>query len=288
MNINRASFIAVLFSVFTCSAVGQDLNNRSLTAVLKNKETKIAIGHRKMDKYDDTPENSLSAIRQAIGKIDMIEVDVRRTADGRFVLSHDGTVDRATNGSGEVSKLKYKDLRKMRLLQGQKLSNERIPSLEEVLKLAKNKIYLYIHLKTTDIGVFKLIDKYKMLDQVLFLPSVKPNDWMFQEIELASKDYPQAMFAPWCSEYASYQALIEKYPKQMVVQVYIRKQHEDNIPEVKKVFDLLQANGKIIILNVLFSKYNNIDKDRDVYRDLDILNPTLLFSDHPLQYKGRF
>lgn len=288
MRIIKSTFTTILFSVFVCCAFGQDLNNRSLISVLKDKETKIAIGHRKMDKDDDSPENSLLAIRRAIGKIDMIEVDVRRTADGRFVLMHDGTIDKTTDGKGEVSKLKYKELKKRRLFQNQKLSNEKIPLLEEVLKLAKNNIYLYIHLKTTDIGVFRLIDKYRMLDQVIFLPSVKTNDWTFKEIELASKDYPQAMFAPWCSEYASYQALIEKYPDQAVVQVYIRKQHEEDIPEVKKVFDLLRANGKIIILNVLFSKYNNIDKDEDVYRSLSILNPTLLFSDHPLKYKGRF
>ncbi|MCE2509863.1 MAG: glycerophosphoryl diester phosphodiesterase [Alphaproteobacteria bacterium] len=50
------------------------------------------------------PENTLAAIRRA-GELGArwVEVDLRRTASGPFVLMHDATLDRTTNGTGLVS-----------------------------------------------------------------------------------------------------------------------------------------------------------------------------------------
>lgn len=58
------------------------------------------------------PENTVDAIKGAyeLGS-DGVEVDVRLTADGEPVLMHDVTVDRTTNGSGEVQQLKLRDIR---------------------------------------------------------------------------------------------------------------------------------------------------------------------------------
>lgn len=57
--------------------------------------------HRGANFY--TPENSIPAIRlaAAIGA-DYIEIDIRTTMDGQFVLLHDGTLNRTTNGTGPV------------------------------------------------------------------------------------------------------------------------------------------------------------------------------------------
>src|SRR5690625_7912765 len=56
--------------------------------------------------HDSAPENSLTAIRHSIrDKIDIVEIDVKRTQDNQLVLMHDRTVDRTTTGSGEVEEL---------------------------------------------------------------------------------------------------------------------------------------------------------------------------------------
>jgi glycerophosphoryl diester phosphodiesterase len=51
------------------------------------------------------PENTLTAFRSAVTSwaADMIELDVRATADGHCVVIHDATLDRTTDGTGPVS-----------------------------------------------------------------------------------------------------------------------------------------------------------------------------------------
>ncbi|MFO1096327.1 MAG: glycerophosphodiester phosphodiesterase family protein [Planctomycetaceae bacterium] len=57
--------------------------------------------HRGANRY--APENTLPAITLAatLGA-DFIEIDIRTTQDGKFVLVHDGKLDRTTNGKGPV------------------------------------------------------------------------------------------------------------------------------------------------------------------------------------------
>lgn len=56
------------------------------------------------------PENTLAAMRYAAGSVDVLEMDVRATSDGRLVLMHDQTLDRTTNCSGDVAALTYAEL----------------------------------------------------------------------------------------------------------------------------------------------------------------------------------
>ena len=89
------------------------------------------------------PENTLFAFEQAkaLG-VDVIEMDLRVTADGVIVAMHDGTVDRTTNGSGRVGDMTLAELRKLDA--GYRFANASgespyrgqgitVPALEEVL-----------------------------------------------------------------------------------------------------------------------------------------------------------
>jgi len=59
------------------------------------------------------PENTLEAFRSAVDDwgADILEMDVRLSADGHVVVIHDETVDRTTNGSGAVGALTLEELR---------------------------------------------------------------------------------------------------------------------------------------------------------------------------------
>jgi glycerophosphoryl diester phosphodiesterase len=60
------------------------------------------------------PENTLHAFERAVGLgADVIETDVRLTADGALVLVHDETVARTTDGAGRVSELTLAELKRL-------------------------------------------------------------------------------------------------------------------------------------------------------------------------------
>ncbi|HQW52356.1 MAG TPA: glycerophosphodiester phosphodiesterase family protein, partial [Tepidiformaceae bacterium] len=77
------------------------------------------------------PENSMAAFARAGANAAFwaIETDVQQTSDGRFVLMHDLTVDRTTNGTGTVTAMTYAAVRACIL----DASTEPVPNLTEYL-----------------------------------------------------------------------------------------------------------------------------------------------------------
>jgi glycerophosphoryl diester phosphodiesterase len=60
------------------------------------------------------PENTLHAFRKAADLgVDVLEMDIRQTADGVLVVLHDETVDRTTDGRGSVAALTLSRLREL-------------------------------------------------------------------------------------------------------------------------------------------------------------------------------
>lgn len=93
------------------------------------------------------PENTLSAVRAAVAcGADAIEIDVRRSRDGEFVVVHDATLGRTTNvrrsrwrrrAGPRVDELTVADLNRLDAgaWKGPSFVGERIPTLAEVLEL---------------------------------------------------------------------------------------------------------------------------------------------------------
>jgi glycerophosphoryl diester phosphodiesterase len=98
-----------------------------------------------------TPENTLVSVQSAIdAQADRTEIDVQLTKDGVLVLMHDNTLRRTCNRNGKVSDYNYKELSEMDAGSwfSDAYANERIPSLEQVLELSKDKINLLIEFKS--------------------------------------------------------------------------------------------------------------------------------------------
>ena len=77
------------------------------------------------------PENTLGAIRHGASMgFKGVEFDVMLAGDGTPVIIHDETVDRTTDGRGEVSKMSFSELSSFKIHQ-----NERIPKYEEAARL---------------------------------------------------------------------------------------------------------------------------------------------------------
>ena len=111
-------------------------------------ETPIVIGHRG-GQYE-APENTLIAIKTAKRNgATAVELDLAFTDDGYGVIMHDETVDRTTNGTGEVSNFRFHEIRKLnaasklrtlRYAEGETETTgfEQIPTLKEVVQLCKD------------------------------------------------------------------------------------------------------------------------------------------------------
>lgn len=130
----------------------------------------------------DAPENTLAAFKKAmeVGS-DMIELDVRFSKDGQIVVMHDDTLDRTANGRGKVSDYTLKELKQFDAGSwfAPQFSGEHIPTLVEVLELAKGKIRVNIEIKDESLGRYKITDladralqevkKAGMEDQVIYV-----------------------------------------------------------------------------------------------------------------------
>ena len=95
------------------------------------------------------PENSLPALDHALNYAPaLLEVDVRRAADGALVLLHDDTLDRTTTGTGALAEHALADLRRLRLEDERgALTSFRIPTLGEALAWAQDRGVLLLDVK---------------------------------------------------------------------------------------------------------------------------------------------
>lgn len=87
---------------------------------------------------DELPENTLAAFQRALQQgADVLETDIRLTADDEIILMHDASVDRTTDGQGvaaEMTLAQIKTLRARRSFQFSRLlGSEPVPTLGEFL-----------------------------------------------------------------------------------------------------------------------------------------------------------
>ncbi|QED38229.1 glycerophosphodiester phosphodiesterase [Antarcticibacterium arcticum] len=129
------------------------------------------IGHRGAKGH--LAENTLESISLAVEMgVDAIEIDVHCCRTGELVVIHDFTLDRTTNGEGEVAGHSLEYLRSLQVE-----AKYRIPLLTEVLDLIEGKCRINIELKglNTAEGTCKIINQY-----------VKERNWSYNDFVVSS------------------------------------------------------------------------------------------------------
>ncbi|OBX23034.1 MULTISPECIES: glycerophosphodiester phosphodiesterase [Bizionia] len=122
---------------------------------MQNASTRV-FGHRGAKGY--LAENTIESIEKALSfNVDGIEIDVHLCASGELVVFHDFTLDRMTNGTGEVGKQTLEALKNLTVNGG-----FQVPTLEDVLNLIDKKCILNIELKgkNTAIKTCEIVDDY--------------------------------------------------------------------------------------------------------------------------------
>lgn len=137
----------------------------------------MVVAHRGC--WRQAPENSVLAVEACIRLgVHMVEIDVRPTSDGHLVAMHDETVDRTTNGLGRVAEMTLAEIAGLRLREGQggpaaALTDQRVPTLEQLLATARGRILVNLDAKG-DIRdeSYRLAESMKVADQVLIKMSL--------------------------------------------------------------------------------------------------------------------
>lgn len=147
----------------------------------------IVVGHRGNSAH--APENTLASAREAFERgASVVEIDVRRTKDGHLILLHDATFQRT---AGDPRKPEDMTLDEVRALDAgawkdARYRGEHVPTLEEMLDLAKGRGTLLFDLKQTGLmpDIAKLVNERGMADQVLMGP------WTTAEAVEARRNLP--------------------------------------------------------------------------------------------------
>lgn len=154
----------------------------------------MVIAHRSC--WHEAPENSLAAMKACIAMgVDMIEVDVRVSADGALVVMHDETVDRTTNGSGRVDELTLEEIKALSLKEGEggpdaPLTEYKVPTLDEVFAAVRGKILVNLDTKGEVLRrAMAAVTEAGLGKQILFKSSLGPNDPVLREMALPANSY---------------------------------------------------------------------------------------------------
>ncbi len=130
------------------------------------------------------PENSLLAIERAISAgYDVVEIDVRCSSDGEFILLHDDTLERTAGLAREAEGLTLQQLSNLNLRdrdggEANRMTDERLPSLKDVFDLTRGRIFLHLDVKRRDMipGVIACARAMGVDRQVDFWSDLKTSD----------------------------------------------------------------------------------------------------------------
>jgi glycerophosphoryl diester phosphodiesterase len=137
------------------------------------------IAHRGASAY--YPENTFPSFEGAIAMgADMVELDVQLTSDAEVVVFHDENLSRCTNGRGRITDYTLMALKKLDAggWFGRKFKNVKIPTLDEVLDICKNRIAVNVEIKTASVSriisggieekCLKIVERCRMKEHVVF------------------------------------------------------------------------------------------------------------------------
>jgi glycerophosphoryl diester phosphodiesterase len=142
----------------------------------------LIIAHRGASEF--LPDNTIASFDQAIiDKADMLELDVRKTADGKLVLFHDWYLPVSRQGRRESSVTRlvsHTSAEEIQVYCEQRGFD--LAYMDEVLERYGGRIALNIELKAGgyERELLELIDEYKLLTDVL-LSSFFP--WVIKKIQ---------------------------------------------------------------------------------------------------------
>ena len=190
-------------------------------------------------------ENLLNSFKQSFKKGFGIETDIHATKDNKFVCYHDFTLTRIFKKKQSVRNLNYQKLKEISLKQ-----NKPIPLLQDLLKISKNKFYLFIEIKpkfSTKL-LKKLINETSKYSKCVFISFKHQN--IFNLLKLNKKTKVGLSFSPPTTVKSIVKKSIIKNIDCLILDKSYIKNKKIQKLKIKKYFYTIKNNSE-------FKKYKN-------------------------------
>ncbi len=299
-------FCSLLFVVVALSAMAERHTDKLLRELHNPKSKYVFVVAHRAD-WRNFPENSLEAIESAIQMgVDIVELDVHRTADGELVVCHDRTIDRTTNGRGKISELTLDYIRSRNLRAGHKaVTRYKMPTLAEALDLCNGRVLINI-----DKGInyydqiLEMLVERKMVEQVI----IKSSKSVAAMEEFFSKHEKNMLYMPVLNyndkSWGRHEILLNDYLASSLPYIAVEMCWNGTLEGEKRVFNKIVKSGKRLWINTLWNKLcggNQADLEDDaavgnedrVYGKILAYGTTMIQTDRPamlikyLEGKGR-
>jgi glycerophosphoryl diester phosphodiesterase len=150
------------------------------------------VAHRGLMQH--APENTLASFRACLELRCGFEFDVAKTSDGHLVVIHDNTLERTTNGMGQVAEMPLTQLRSLDAGQwfDRKFMGTRVPTVNEVLQLVAEyhpaDVLIAVDLKAENVEqqVVHLAEQHQVLNKLLFIGRAITESRVRENIRAAS------------------------------------------------------------------------------------------------------
>lgn len=244
-------------------------SNRVIESIKKQSQNNILVcAHRGFHLY--APENSTKSIKDAIeASINIVEIDIRTTKDSVLILMHDETIERTTTGKGKVSDYTYRELLAFNLKINDSITSHKIPKLEDILILSKNRLILNLDLKDViPLMLYELLKKNQMQHRVFSF--IWDKKLMGEMIKMDS------LYAvlPLSRNQAEMETNLKRYHSTL--------QHFDNTSYTSEGMDWALENGVQVFINSLWDIDESFDKGNNTLIDsLIALKPSIIQTDYP-------
>ncbi|MEO1039946.1 MAG: glycerophosphodiester phosphodiesterase family protein [Pseudomonadota bacterium] len=221
------------------------------------------------------PENAIETFANTLSQGPyLLEVDVRQTADGVYVLIHDNTLERTTTGEGRVDETSWAELKTYRLVDNDGVQTEfRTPSVTEALAWAEGRAFLQLDVKQgVDIAEFaRFVAASGAADTAAVIA------YSVEDALAAARAHPRISVSVEVTDTATLDALIDGglSPERMMAWTGVS-------PEPKpELWAMLEARGVVAAFGALWYMDGEVRETGDVsiYAELATMGVDVLSSD---------
>lgn len=267
-----------MFVAVALIAVAESRTDKLLRELHNPKSDYVFVIAHRAD-WRNFPENSLEAIESAIAMgVDIVELDVHRTADGEIVVCHDKTINRTTNGKGKISELTLDYIRSRYLRAGHGATTRyKMPTLAEALDVCKGRVMINLDKAVNYYDqIMEMLVERKMADQVIMKSSKSPAAMK----EFFSHHKQNMLYMPIINynekSWGKHEILFNDYLATDLPFIAYEMCWDGSLPGEAKVFKKVVNSGKRLWINTLWGKLCG-GKENGYYDDRAVVNEDKIY-----------